>query len=414
MTGRSDGNDCVPGQLPENPNSPPSGTGWKKVAALLLSTGLSLGLAEAAVRLTCHRSDLLRVATVADPVLGHRIPPYAGGHDANGFRNHSVPTHAPIVAVGDSQTYGISAAAGESWPAQLGSRSGLTVYNMGLGGYCPLDYDVVVRKMTPALSPRLVVVGLYFGNDFLECFNAVAGGGRYQAYRDPSLPPPPPATDSKPAVDTQSFSGIRGWLSINSMLYGLVKSRSANLLFFLEAKSRAARTIPDELLPWVDPTRPAIRTAFTARTRLDAIDLDLPPVRAGLRLVEGALERIQQNLAARGTGLLVVLIPTKELVYEPNVSRHGDEIPAALRSLWLAEHSLREEVQVFLTERKIDWVDALPALQEALARGRQLYPQNHDGHPNGGGYGVIADVVNGTTAVRSLVDATDAGRRMAE
>src|SRR4029077_4316852 len=46
---------------------------------------------------------------VADPKLQLRLPPYAGGHDAKGFRNDRVPEKVDVVAIGDSQTWGVNA-----------------------------------------------------------------------------------------------------------------------------------------------------------------------------------------------------------------------------------------------------------------------------------------------------------------
>jgi hypothetical protein len=70
-----------------------------KFLATSLSTVVAIGLAELMVRLFCSPSDLLLAPVVPDPILGHRIASHAGGHDANGFRNRSVPRHPPIVAV---------------------------------------------------------------------------------------------------------------------------------------------------------------------------------------------------------------------------------------------------------------------------------------------------------------------------
>ena len=106
----------------------------------LMSTAIGLLLVEAALRLAVNPGDLLLASVVADPILGHRIEPHTTGHDALGFRNAAAPARAHIVAIGDSQTYGVSAPRAGSWPSQLSDMLGETVYNMALGGYGPLEY----------------------------------------------------------------------------------------------------------------------------------------------------------------------------------------------------------------------------------------------------------------------------------
>ena len=43
---------------------------------------------------------------IKDEILGLKIDPYSGGHDAWGFRNLFVPKQVDVVVIGDSFTYG--------------------------------------------------------------------------------------------------------------------------------------------------------------------------------------------------------------------------------------------------------------------------------------------------------------------
>src|SRR6267378_5616866 len=97
---------------------------------VLLSIGgllFSLVIAEGILRLL-ERSQLgdraIEDKLIADPVLGKRLAPFTRGHDANGFRNDSVPQHADIVTLGDSQTWGVNAERQDAWPQQLSKLSG--------------------------------------------------------------------------------------------------------------------------------------------------------------------------------------------------------------------------------------------------------------------------------------------------
>src|SRR5262249_21309281 len=107
---------------------------------LVLSTVGAILLAEFGLRFTVNPGDFLHATLIDDPVLGHRIQPLTTGHDGLGYRNIVVPERADIVAIGDSQTYGVGAPRDSSWPYQLSQLLGENVYNMAVGGYGPLQY----------------------------------------------------------------------------------------------------------------------------------------------------------------------------------------------------------------------------------------------------------------------------------
>src|SRR6266849_719985 len=114
----------------------------KKLLLMLTSVLLTLALLEVVVRLFENRIEKLQLRggwsgqlqTLSDPKLGKRIAPNAPGHDAHGFRNASVPNHADVVTLGDSQTWGQNVETNEAWPQVLGRLSGMSLYNMGMDG----------------------------------------------------------------------------------------------------------------------------------------------------------------------------------------------------------------------------------------------------------------------------------------
>src|SRR5262245_45326451 len=134
-----------------------------------------------------------------DPQLVRRGNPRFFDHDARGFRNPSVMTRADIVAIGDSQTYGVSVEAAEAWPQVLARLSGCVVYNMGVSTYGPLHYTEMARDAA-SFKPHLLVVGIYFGNDLLESWQ------RY--LRDPSRYPIPDAI-LRPAMQLENETPLR-------------------------------------------------------------------------------------------------------------------------------------------------------------------------------------------------------------
>src|SRR2546425_6494051 len=147
---------------------------WSAKYIITILIGLVTGLSAAEVGLRIvekvQLGDRAKAATVDDPQLGMRVVPYATGHDANGFRNASVPPKVDVVALGDSQTWGINVHTDDAWPQQLERLSGRSVYNMGVGGYGPIQYWILMDKAL-SLSPKVIVVGLYFGNDLYDAYS---------------------------------------------------------------------------------------------------------------------------------------------------------------------------------------------------------------------------------------------------
>ena len=111
-----------------------------------LSVFISLILGEAVVRTIFDPLDYLQAYLVKDDILGHKIEPNSAEHDSWGFRNKSVPASAKIVAIGNSQTYGVSATARNSWPAQLQVLMREGAYNLSLGGYGPVEYYYLLQN----------------------------------------------------------------------------------------------------------------------------------------------------------------------------------------------------------------------------------------------------------------------------
>ena len=112
----------------------------KNAALFAVSCVVALLLAEVAARLVLDPIDFLHAEYAPDPVLNHRIEPFAGGHDELGLRNKAGLRPAEILAIGDSMTYGMMATADESWPSHLQAITGRQVYNAGMGGYGPFRY----------------------------------------------------------------------------------------------------------------------------------------------------------------------------------------------------------------------------------------------------------------------------------
>lgn len=354
------------------------------------------------MRLTIDPGDFLEATLVDDEHLGHRIKPGSAGHDAQGFRNLAVPQRADIVAIGDSMTYGVSAPREGSWPAQLARSAGVSVHNMGLGGYGPLQYLHLARELAPSMQPTRLVVAFYFGNDLMDAYYAAHGNPRWHAWRlSPGLPAGQTDLDkASDAVPKKRFGALRNWLARNSLVYGVLRATVFSRLAVRERQQLAAQSAPDQRWPWRDPAADGVTTVFTPALRLATLDLSLPSVREGMEISKRAFGELKNAAHRQGRGLLVVLIPTKERAYCRYLDVTQAPVPDSFSSLCEAEDRTKAELVQALEALEVRHVDVTAALEAAVARHEQLYPADFDGHPQSAGYGVIAREV--ATALQLL------------
>ena len=370
---------------------------------IVLSTAFAITLGEVVARFVVNPADFLHATTVEDEVLGLRIPPLTTGHDALGFRNLAVPARADIVAIGDSMTYGVSASFNASWPQQLGGLLGVPVYNMGLGGFGPLQYLHLAQGMAKALKPRVMVVGFYFGNDMMDAYYVAHGRPHWHSWRISTT-----AESGQTAFDRagqaepkKRFETLRNWLSRNSVLYSMLRDSVLRRFAAREQDKLAVGSSPDVRMLWNDPSNPSVRTIFTPQYRLAAVDLGIPAVREGMQISQKAFVALKAEADRQGALLLVVLIPTKERAYCRRLGEIGAALPESYRKLCDAESLANAELVRFLAGQAIAHVDVLPALESHIQRQIQLYPADADSHPQASGYEAIAREV--AAAVRRLL-----------
>lgn len=362
------------------------------VAALVMVlTSLAVGLliGEVAARFVLNPADYLSVTTHEDPVLGLRIEPNAAGFDAWGFRNPRVPTTADVVALGDSHTFGNTATMVDAWPSVLSRETGLSVYNLGIGGYGPNQYYHLLKTRALSLKPRHVLVGLYLGDDFENAFSITYGLDHWAAWR----------TEHRDAVnpdiwsDTEPpgrFKSLRNWLSRESFVYRLVTH--GPLVSAIKERVRFASAGRGEYPAVTALEIPArrIREAFRPNGLVVRLDPKNPNVRIGKSLTFRFLVEMSTIAREDGSTLSVVIIPTKEMVFAKDLAAAphlhlGDAVAAVIT------HGLqaRDETVAALEQAGIPYVDSLPALAAAI--GEPLYaPTTEDMHPSRGGYAVIA------------------------
>ncbi|MFP6640656.1 MAG: hypothetical protein VCC04_10470, partial [Myxococcota bacterium] len=106
-----------------------------KIGASLVALVISALVFEMGLRIFKHPIDYLQPVRVTDPVLFLRLLPGSGAHDEWGFRNLGVPSKVDVVAIGDSNTWGINATREKNWPGWYSQMSGKSVYNLGIPAF---------------------------------------------------------------------------------------------------------------------------------------------------------------------------------------------------------------------------------------------------------------------------------------
>ena len=77
---------------------------------------------------------------VKDVQFGHINNPKLADSDERGFRNPQALERADWLILGDSHTYGTHVSRASAWPTRLDAMTEARVYNMGVGGYGPVNY----------------------------------------------------------------------------------------------------------------------------------------------------------------------------------------------------------------------------------------------------------------------------------
>ena len=296
--------------------------------------------------------------------------------DGYGFRNAwPWPEKAEIVTLGDSLTFGYGVEDNQAWPALLEKALPHSrLINLALSGAGPQQYLRVYETFGLKLHPKLLLVGFFVGNDFADSdtfdqWLKSGAGGNQMIFRD----------FSQPRSTSLSLNQPIGNL-VRSLLWRChlvaTKSRLYNLLQY--ARRRYLKGwVPSEptILQAPDGSRlglfPEIFSAATAEAR---------PGHRPFDITIEALQRLYSIATADGTKVLIVLQPSKEEVYLPlmNQTRLDADPGRPLR--------------VKLRELGIPYLDLLPDFRSRAAKGKVLFFET-DGHPNGRGYALTAELV---------------------
>lgn len=362
---------------------------------IAFSISISLLLGEAVVRIIFDPVDYLEAYLVDDDILSHKIKPNSSGHDSWGFRNKTVPTSPKIVTIGDSQTYGISASAKNSWPAHVQKLVHQDVYNLSLGGYGPVQYYYLLKSKALDLRPSLIVAGFYLGNDLFDAYNMVYTKEYWRYLRRPNFAIEEKGRSNskypKNALQRKFMGDLRDWLAHHSVLYRMITFSFGNTFRLFEMKYVSSTV--DTTITVFETKQLELSTGFTPSLRLSALNLRDPKIREGLRITLELFQEMNDLCSNKGIDFLIAVIPTKESVFGDYILNERDlNNSDVIRQLIMNEQQVRISVKRYLEQHNISYIDLLPALENAVGT-KVIYPANDDGHPSAEGYEVIAKTI---------------------
>jgi hypothetical protein len=355
---------------------------YTKACLLLCSLFGSLLLAEAFLQFfpPCQTRHLLLAQNdnldyyVGHPDIGYLLKPNISGllwgcdfratfhTDAHGFRNACAwPEKAEVVAVGDSLTFGFGGQDEEAWPSVLArALPHSRVLNLGLLGACPEQYLRIYETFGAKMCPRILLVGLFLGNDFHEApgfdrWVKSKVGGNYMS------------SQSSPLRFSlwHPFQGMKELLSKYSYLYNLVREMM-NAYDGRHSSERRLFPLPNGHRLLLFPTRLA-----------EAVSMG-QPTREEFQQVFRPIHRMSSIARENGTHMLVIFQPSKEEIYLPLLGETPSDPVGPLR--------------LALQIEGIDCLDLTPAFRRRAMAGDQLYFEA-DGHPNRLGYRLIAEEI---------------------
>lgn len=276
---------------------------------------------------------------------------------------------------------------------------------MALPGYGP-GHGLLQIDEALALEPRVVILAVYFGNDFADTFWLGERRPDLTAGIDPELLRSAAAAAQREPIVSQERVIIRGDTTKPGRLAVLGMRTADHVKLAGLTRAFWERLTAPSVSPLLSGDFELATAAMTARQRKYALPVDEdgwrailapdyrgrvvdgtdPRIRLGFEASMNAISAIRDRLNDSHARLLVVLIPTKESVFWPR-GRSSEE----LRQLVADESSLREELESVLQARRIACVDLLPVLRDATV---QPYFEDLDGHPNEAGHRLIAERVS--------------------
>jgi lysophospholipase L1-like esterase len=274
--------------------------------------------------------------------------------------------HADIVAVGDSFTFGSYVRETDTFPAQLGKKLGRSVANLGIASTGPPEYNRMAEVAT-CYSPELLLYCV-FANDFETGPMAV----------EPLLSV---AKNRKqlPGDEKLFQRADAGWMQRQRM-----RKQLTNLSLLLQLMKLRHQPVFKNL----DQVPARCNGHFFAFAGTNywnpQVSWETPAVRAATESNVSLIKQVKALADACHFSLLVVLVPSKEMVYGPLL--HDP------RFFCQAQHQTYDELTARLQKEGVACFDLTEQLAAAARTGESLYLAI-DGHLDESGHSRVAQIL---------------------
>jgi lysophospholipase L1-like esterase len=360
----------------------------RNLALLAITIVITLAVMEAALQILDLPRQPMKPNKIKDPVLVYKIPSDWPGVDKDGFRNRSIPAQADIVTLGDSHTYGLNADIDTNWPGHLARLTGHSVYNLGIGGYGPLQYYHLLGRALQ-LMPKFLVIGLYLPNDIKGVCHPYVQTDYWKKHApqdglDLSYCQKADFDDEERVSSKRSgMLQTAGGMIANSKIGVLVSVTARRLRAYLP-KDREKNVVVSDAL------NDTIMSKSRLRVLRDSMDLKHPEIAHSLEITKTLISRMVSRGQENGVQTVVMVIPSKEFIFHGYLARAAQPLPEVYQQMVTSEASLRSAVLAWLSSQSIAYVDIAPAISEAVTKHAGIYPHDNDGHPLPAGYEVYA------------------------
>jgi len=318
------------------------------------------------------KPDLVDSLQYGSPTVSFRlntIELWEGG--GIGFRNRPVNYFVDAVVIGDSFTFCFTERE-DCWVTHLEQNTGMGMVNLGQPATGTYSHGLILEGFGQPYEPPLVI-WQFFGNDFNDDYGLLSYRGDIETLDGDII------ADAEANQKTVSTDGIDGWLRQNSVAFSILEVMITGARGGVAPNDHQfgeqyeVQLDNGEVLGFGQPYEPV------------ALDMERPANQAGLDVSRDAFDRAQTLTESWGGQMAVVIIPTREEVYEDITADYlGDDLDK-IKSARLAMLDLCDELDLLC-------YDALSDLQAQAGADESLYYYD-DMHFNPNGNRVFAELV---------------------
>jgi hypothetical protein len=273
----------------------------------------------------------------------------------------------------------------------------VSIYNMAVGGFGAVEYWRLLTTKAVQLHPKVVIVGIYLGNDIADAYRTAYNLPAWQNLRNknPQYNEAQQNNDKLEQTTTpqvaniqRNFVELRNWLAGHSIIYRMSSFTAlGSWVQKNEAKNQNNRFI--FAMPIANHT-----TLLSPTQRANALDTSRYRTKEGLRISRILYANMAVFSKKNNIKLHFVLIPCKETVFVNTVNNQHPLYTELLRSI-KNEAIIKNILTKDFERQNIPYTDLLVPLQNQ-SQVQIIYPATDD-HPNNNGYKIIAQFLTKTT-----------------